>query len=216
MKTSELIGELAEVIEKYGDLPAFYFDGACTHEPAVIAALRRKRNTVDSTWIWENIPPLTEQEVEVIMAGASVAAINQAYRAGAKDRRFIAAYLKATAHLDVQPGQAPLVNPINKALLEALKRLVSVVDIPDSAALMQFARQAIAEAEKGLGENLGSLVNAGSKTEVRGDSFLQALLDIQAETDNRRHDVHDRLHRITILVNDLINSHLAKAESSNA
>jgi hypothetical protein len=127
------------------------------------------------------------------------------------------------------------VNPINKVLLEALKRLVDAVDdgYPASIDLktlgmgegskwyrdhmawesvMNFARQAISEAEKGLGENLGSPVPKGSDTEVRGDSFLQALLDIQAEADDTRRDGYDRLHRITLLVHDLINAHLAKAE----
>ncbi len=117
----------------------------------------------------------------------------------------------ATAHLEVQPGT---VNPINKALLEALKRLVSVVDVPDDAGVMKFTKQAISEAEKGLGENLGSSVPKGSNTEVRGDSFLQALYDIQAEAMNERRDAHDRLHRIVILTNDLINSHLERRHNA--
>ncbi len=120
----------------------------------------------------------------------------------------------STAHLDAQPG--PLVNPINKALLEALKRLADAMDpsldpnpIPLTD-LLKFARQAILKAER-EGVNLGSPVPKGSDTEVRGDSYLQALLDIQAEADNLRHDPSERLHRIYLLVHDLINAHL-KAE----
>lgn len=76
---------------------------------------------------------------------------------------------KATAHLDAQPGT--LVNPINKALLEALKRFTDVEDLGVSESVMEFARQAISEAEKGwLGENLGSPVSKGSDTEVRSNA----------------------------------------------
>ncbi len=192
MKTSELIGELAEVIEKYGDLPAFYFSGSATHEPAVIAAQHRTGN---STWIWENIPPLTAAEVEEIMTAASPEAINEAWqRCGVPgDRRNIAAYLKATAHLEVQPGT--LVNPINKALLEAVKGLMNAfVDddtrpIIQESPLLKFARQAILEAER-EGVNLGSPVPKGSNTEVRGDSsrLLQDLIDIRDYINRKGYD----------------------------
>ena len=119
----------------------------------------------------------------------------------------------ATAHLDAQPG--PLVNPINKALLEALKRLVEEdkTSVSDSTweSVIRFARQAISEAER-EGVNLGSPIPKGPDTEVRGDSYLQALLDIQAEADNLRHDPSERLHRIYLLVHDLINAHLKRSE----
>lgn len=112
MKTSQLIRELAEVIEKYGDLPAFYFDGACTHEPAVIATLHRTGN---STWIWEYI---TDTEVDAIMKAASAEEIDRAYSSGAK-RRHIAALIKSTTPAPFDERYESLLITLRDILTEA-------------------------------------------------------------------------------------------------
>lgn len=68
LKTSELIRELTQVIAEHGDLPAYYFDGACKHEPDVFVGLHRTGN---STNIWELIgPPLSEEQASEILRGA--------------------------------------------------------------------------------------------------------------------------------------------------
>jgi hypothetical protein len=105
-----------------------------------------------------------------------------------------------------RPARLDIQNPINKVLLEALRRLASVVDIPESAGVMKFARQAISEAEKGLGGNLGSPVPESSNTEVRRDSLLITLRDIQNELGAYFRDTTDldAIARAYALVTDVL------------
>lgn len=90
MKITQLIRELADVIEKHGNLEISYFDGACTHPLAVIVGLHR---TGDSVWIWKHIEPWTAAQIQDILDGATTEELAHIRAQGFVEDRVIAAML---------------------------------------------------------------------------------------------------------------------------